>query len=73
MERLKEFDLIPEIKDNLICLEAQQCPGLFELSEEDLLKIIYYKKYSGTQYYSDHVSGLENDICSLEEYYKAKF
>ena len=73
MERLKEFDLIPEVKDTLICLEAQQHPGLFELSEEDLLEIIYRKKYSETQYYSEQVNSLENDICSLEEYYKAKY
>lgn len=71
MERLKDCDLSWYTKLDLIDL-LEEYPNLFEMSAEELRKIVR-EKYWTAEGYFDRGNRLESDAASIEKYCKAKY
>lgn len=71
MERLKDFDLSWYTKLDLIDL-LEEYPNLFEMSAEELRKIVY-DKYRTAEGYFDRGNRLESDAAAIEKYCNVKY
>ena len=71
MERLKDYDLSWYTKLDLIDL-LEEYPNLFEMSAEELRKIVR-DKYWIAEGYFDRGNRLESDAAAIEKYCNVKY